>query len=152
MKNLTEVSKAVAKIHGFSNAKALEVTRTVLDCIKKGIVELEQNSRDRVSLADFGNFAVKATSKRTVKNIRTGEPVEVPAGVRIIFKPAENFKAQVASGEFELNVPERGKKEETEESSETEEKEKSAKKAAKKAAQKSVEAEEIPDLGELEDL
>ena len=139
MKNLTEVSKAVARIHGISNAKALEVTRTVIDCIKKGIVDMEKNSRDRVSLADFGNFAVKATNPRTVKNIRTGEPVEVPASVRIIFKAAESFKNQVATGEFDLTLPGRTQEGESE------------KKPAKKTV-KTLEEEEVPDLEDLEDL
>ena len=142
MKNLTEVSKAVARIHGLSNTKALEITRTVLDCVKKGIVDLEKNSRDRVSLAEFGNFAVKATNARTVKNIRTGEPVEVPAGVRIVFKAADSFKTQVETGNFDLTVPEKFHKDENEGTQ--------VKKAKK--APKTVEDEEIPDLDDLDEL
>ena len=98
MKNLTEVAQAIAKEHGLTNTKAMSITRSVIRNIANGIISLEADSRDRVTVAQFGNFAVKKTNARTVKSLRTGEAVEVPAGIRISFKAADLLKKAVAEG------------------------------------------------------
>lgn len=147
MQNLTDISRAVAKTHGMTNAKALDVTRTVFDCIKKGLTELEAGGRNRVSIQGFGNFGVKATKPRTVRNIRTGETSEVEASIRITFKPAEELKTIVKSGEFELTVPEKADAPAEEAPAEVEAAPAKKEKAA--AAPVEIDVDAIPDLGDL---
>lgn len=148
MQNLTDISRVVAKTHGMTNVKALEVVRTVFDCVKKGLTELEAGGRNRVSIQGFGNFGVKATKPRTVRNIRTGETSEVEASIRITFKPAEELKTIVKSGEFELTVPEKS----VEAAHEDAPKAAAAPAKKEKAAPSEpaeIDVDKIPDLGEL---
>jgi nucleoid DNA-binding protein len=106
MKNLTEISSALAhRYPEITNKKALEISRFVVACMIKGMTELAPDSRDRLVIAEFGNFAVKKTQERTVQNITTKEKVTVPAGVRIVFKATDNLKNIVKSGEYEIPAP-----------------------------------------------
>ena len=98
MKNLSEISSAIAKEHGMTNAKALSVVRSVFRHVTNGLISLEADSRDRVSIAEFGNFAVKKTAARQVKSLKTGEMVDVPANVRISFKATDYLRKVVGEG------------------------------------------------------
>ena len=108
MKNLTEIASALAKVHPeLTNKKALGITRTVFALITKGLVELNPDSRDRVSVAEFGNFGVKKTAARQVRKIKTGEMVTIPENVRITFKASDALRKAVLTKEFEVEVPEK---------------------------------------------
>lgn len=98
MKNLSEISSAIAKEHGMTNAKALSVVRSVFRHMTNGLIGITPDSRDRVSIAEFGNFAVKKTSARQVKSLKTGEMVDVPANVRITFKATDSLRKSVLEG------------------------------------------------------
>lgn len=108
MKNLTEIASALAKVHPeLTNKMALGITRTVFALITKGLVELNPDSRDRVSVAEFGNFGVKKTAARQVRKIKTGEMVTIPENVRITFKASDALRKAVLTKEFEVEVPEK---------------------------------------------
>ena len=108
MKNLTEIASALAKVHPeLTNKKALGITRTVFALITKGLVELNPDTRDRVSVAEFGNFGVKKTAARQVRKIKTGEMVTIPENVRITFKASDALRKAVLTKEFEVEVPEK---------------------------------------------
>jgi nucleoid DNA-binding protein len=150
MKNLTEISSALAKIHPeLTNKKALDITRSVIGLFTQGLCEIAPDSRERVAIAGFGNFGVKTTKERTVKNIKTKESVTVPAGVRIIFKPADELRKAVQSGDFKVAVPAADAvAEEVEESAPAETPAPKKAKKAKKVADK-VDVSAIPDLNDI---
>lgn len=52
-------------------------------------------STGEVKIHGFGNFTVKSTSERKGRNPSTGEPVTIPAGRKIVFKPASELKRAV---------------------------------------------------------
>lgn len=55
--------------------------------LKKGIT---------VSLMDFGSFQVQKIQPRKGRNIRTGEPVDIPSRRRIKFRPAKKLSDAVS--------------------------------------------------------
>lgn len=46
---------------------------------------------EQVQLKGFGSFSVVQTRPRTGRNPRTGEPVAIPAGRRVRFKPSKSL-------------------------------------------------------------
>lgn len=156
MKNLTEIASALAKVHPeLTNKKALGITRTVFALITKGLVELNPDSRDRVSVAEFGNFGVKKTAARQVRKIKTGEMVTIPENVRITFKASDALRKAVLTKEFEVEVPEKSNGAEESESA-TPAAEASAetpapkeKKAATEKKSEDIDVSNIPDLSDL---
>jgi DNA-binding protein HU-beta len=49
----------------------------------------------RIALPGFGSFEKKQKKETKAKNMRTGEPITVPAHGVVSFKPASEFKAAV---------------------------------------------------------
>ena len=142
MKNLTEISSALAKMYPeLTNKKALNIVRSVFALTTQGLCEITPDSRDRVSIAGFGNFGVKRSNERIVKNIKTGEPVTVPAGVRITFKVSDELRKAVLSGDFKAVPP-------TAESEEAPDEAAPDTKKANKAAEQ-IDTSAIPDLNDL---
>lgn len=147
MKNLTEISSALAKMYPeLTNKKALNIVRSVFALTTQGLCEITPDSRDRVSIAGFGNFGVKKSNERTVKNIKTGEPVTVPAGVRIIFKVSDELRKAVLSGDFKAAAPAAENEEAPAEEAPADKAPKAAK--TKKGAEQ-VDTSAIPDLNDL---
>lgn len=156
-KNLTEISSALAKMYpGLTNKKALSITRSVVALIIKGLVEIEPDSRDRVALAEFGNFGVKKIEGRKVRNIKTKEMMDVPANVRITFKASDSLRKTVFSRQYEVPAPDDASafegshtaKAETAEREEQPAKPK-AKKAANPKAENPLDVDAIPDLANI---
>lgn len=54
---------------------------------------------DRVLLNNLGTLTPVATEERIARNPKTGEPVQVPAGVRVKFSPASSLKSLVNAAE-----------------------------------------------------
>ena len=50
---------------------------------------------EKISIPGFGAFVMKEKKARTARNPKTGETVNVPAGVRLKFKPAKALKEAV---------------------------------------------------------
>ena len=53
---------------------------------------------DRIELRGFGTFKVQHRTARTVRNPRTGEPVDVPARDVPVFRPSNNLRRLLARG------------------------------------------------------
>ena len=51
-----------------------------------------QVQEDRVVLPGLGIFTMKETPARTGRNPRTGEPIEIEAGKKVVFRPSKSFK------------------------------------------------------------
>lgn len=54
------------------------------------------HKEDDVSIHGFGVFSVKNTPARKGRNPKTGESINIPAGKKVVFKPAKAFKDAIA--------------------------------------------------------
>ena len=83
----------INKVHeelGVTKADAEKAVETVLSCIVDTLV-----SGQEVSIAGLGIFSAKMRNKRTARNPRTGETIEVPAMRVPKFRAAKALKDAV---------------------------------------------------------
>lgn len=64
-----------------------------LDAVKDA---LEQG--EGIEIRGFGTFKVRRRKRRTARNPRTGEPVEVPARAAPVFQPSSLLRERVTRG------------------------------------------------------
>ena len=79
--------KKLAGNTGLSEAKAKETFKQVVETVKDTLL-----SGDKVTIQGFGIFEVNETKARNGRNPSTGEPLEIPPGHRLSFKPSIVFK------------------------------------------------------------
>jgi DNA-binding protein HU-beta len=82
----------VANTHRLTKTAAREVVDTVLKSIGDNLKEGKQ-----VDLSGFGKFKVKEIAARTGRNVRTGEPIQIPAKKSPAFSAAKKLKDTVAA-------------------------------------------------------
>lgn len=83
----------INKVHeelGVTKADAEKAVETVLSCIVDTLVAGQE-----VSIAGLGIFSAKMRNKRTARNPRTGETIEVPAMRVPKFRAAKALKDAV---------------------------------------------------------
>lgn len=73
-----------AEAFGMSRRAAEEEINRVTDTLRSAVQECP-----RVRITGFGTFEQVARTGRTGRNPKTGEPVEIPAGRRLRFKPTK---------------------------------------------------------------
>ena len=86
-----EMAKAIADEMGLTPRQVREVVQRVFD----GITETLLND-GRIELRNFGVFEVKRRKPRKARNPRTGETVDVPAKLVVIFKPGLEMAERVS--------------------------------------------------------
>lgn len=79
-KQLTQV---VAKRTGIPQADVAAVLQAFLAALQEQFLQGED-----VTLRSFGTFSLELQRPRTARNLRTGEPIRLPARLRIRFTPA----------------------------------------------------------------
>ena len=87
----TEVVRRIAKETRLSQHVVNEVLDTAHATIK-----LALRHGERVVFPGFGTFYARQRAERTVRNIRTGEPIAVPAGRQAAFRAGEHLKHAVS--------------------------------------------------------
>jgi Bacterial nucleoid DNA-binding protein len=90
--NKTELVSAVAERTKMPK-KSVE---TVVNATIKTICERLKDG-DKISIAGFGSFETKQRAERRGKNIRTGEPIVIPATRIPAFKAGKDLKEIVKS-------------------------------------------------------
>ena len=89
--NKAELVCAIAEKTGLSkkdSEKALTaVIETISETLKKG---------EKVQLVGFGAFDIKERASRTGRNIKTREPIEIPASKVPVFKAGKELKEAVS--------------------------------------------------------
>ncbi len=85
--NKQDLINEVAKNAGITKIAAATAVDAVLDSIKQALT-----TDDTVRLINFGTFKKKLVKAKTVRNPRTGEPVNVPEHNRVTFSPGEEMK------------------------------------------------------------
>lgn len=88
--NKNTLAYTVATNASISKAKADQIVKTVFDEVAKAL-----RNGEEVSVHAFGLFHVGDTPARTGRNPQTGEPLDIPAGKRIKFKPSKSLRDMV---------------------------------------------------------
>ena len=88
--NKTQLIDAVAKE---SNIKKRDVESVVENFIN--IIVDEVAKGEKVQITGFGSFERKERGERTIKNPRTGEPMQVPPSKSPSFSAGSVFKEKV---------------------------------------------------------
>jgi DNA-binding protein HU-beta len=88
--NKTELMSAVAKESGIKKADVETIVQSLTDAIQDTVAKGE-----KVQLMGFGSFERKERGARTVRNPRTGEPLDVAASKYPSFSAGSAFKEKV---------------------------------------------------------
>ena len=89
--NKTELIAAVAEKTGLTKKDAERVVNATFETVTASLAKGE-----KVAVAGFGNFEVKAREARIGRNPRTKETIEIPATKLPAFKAAKALKDAVA--------------------------------------------------------
>jgi nucleoid DNA-binding protein len=90
-----EIVKTIAESTALTQVQTKEVVQRTFDAIVDAII-----SEGRIELRNFGVFELKHRRARKARNPRTGEPVEVPEKIAVVFKPGRVMEEKVAALEF----------------------------------------------------
>ena len=88
--NKQELIKAIAADAGVTQTAALAVINAFQDNVSNALGEGET-----VKLVGFGTFKASVNPARMARNPKTGEPVSVPAKMRVNFNAGKEFKSVV---------------------------------------------------------
>ncbi len=86
-----DISKNIARQFKLSDTASNGIVEYVFDSIKEG-VEIGHE----VKIAGFGSFQQRKRKARKARNPKTGEPVSVPAGLKVKFTVSKTFKDSLA--------------------------------------------------------
>lgn len=86
-----EIVTEIAKTTGIEKASVLAVVESLMDSIKDSLAHGEN-----VYLRGFGSFIVKQRAEKTARNISKNTTIIIPAHNIPAFKPAAEFKKEVA--------------------------------------------------------
>ena len=89
--NKTELIAAAAQKAGLSKKDAEKAVNATFEAITAAMA-----AGDRVQVAGFGIFEVKARDARVARNPRTKETIQIPATKVPAFKASKNLKDAVA--------------------------------------------------------
>ena len=89
--NKTELIAAVAEKTGLTKKDAERVVNATFETVTASLAKGE-----KVAVAGFGNFEVKAREARVGRNPRTKETIQIPATKLPAFKAAKALKDAVA--------------------------------------------------------
>ena len=89
--NKTELIAAVAEKTGLTKKDAERVVNATFETVTASLAKGE-----KVAVAGFGNFEVKAREARVGRNPRTKETIEIPATKLPAFKASKTLKDAVA--------------------------------------------------------
>ena len=89
--NKTELIAAVAEKTGLTKKDAERVVNATFETVTASLAKGE-----KVAVAGFGNFEVKAREARVGRNPRTKETIQIPATKLPAFKASKTLKDAVA--------------------------------------------------------
>lgn len=88
--NTTELAAQIAEDNGITKVAA----KAALDMVTEGIIK-GLGADGSVRLHGFGTIALRETQARQIRNPQNGEPMDLPAGHRVVFKPSASLKEAV---------------------------------------------------------
>jgi DNA-binding protein HU-beta len=95
--NKKELAAKLAKKADISQVKAAEIVNHIFATDPgEGIIAVELDAGNKVTIPGFGTFATKRAAARTGTNPATGAKMEIAAKTRPTFKAGKNLKDRVA--------------------------------------------------------
>jgi DNA-binding protein HU-beta len=89
--NRTELTEALARSAGMSRADAALAVEGLFDP-RKGVIARALRRRRTVRITGFGTFVPRRREARIGRDPRTGEPIRIPAGTSIGFRPGKPLR------------------------------------------------------------
>ncbi|SHJ78051.1 HU family DNA-binding protein [Desulfofundulus thermosubterraneus] len=86
-----DLVKVVADKTGLSRKGAERAVAAFMDAVREAVTRGET-----VRIPGFGTFAVRERAARQGRDIKTGEPITVPARKAVVFRAGEGLKRAVA--------------------------------------------------------
>lgn len=86
-----DLVKVVADKTGLTQKSAALILDAFMDAVREAVTRGET-----VRISGFGTFAVKERAARQGRDIKTGEPITVPARKAVVFRAGEELKRAVA--------------------------------------------------------
>ena len=89
MANVTkkEIVEEISLRTGLTQADTKAIVECFLDSVSRSLV-----NGQNIEIRGFGRFKLREKKARTARNPRTGEPVEVKAGVKPVFEASKELK------------------------------------------------------------
>jgi DNA-binding protein HU-beta len=84
---LADIADFIAEKHGTTKALA----KVIVDDVRDRMVVAVVDNR-RVAIFGLGSFEARPTKAKAGRNPKTGEPLNIPAGRRVAFKPSSALK------------------------------------------------------------
>ena len=89
--NKAEFVNAIAEKTGFSKKDSEKALAAMIDTVTETL-----KAGEKVQLVGFGVFETKERAARTGRNIKTKEPIEIPASRTPVFKAGKALKDVIA--------------------------------------------------------
>ena len=89
--NRTELTEALARSAGMSRADAALAVEGLFDP-RKGVIARALRRRRTVRITGFGTFVPRRREARIGRDPRTGEPIRIPGGTSISFRPGKPLR------------------------------------------------------------
>ncbi|MFM8174136.1 MAG: HU family DNA-binding protein [Pirellulaceae bacterium] len=86
-----EMIKSISLKTGLPQPQIKQIVETTLDAIIQTLI-----TEGRVELRNFGIFQVRSRAARSARNPKTGEKVEVPQRLGVMFKAGKEMEERVA--------------------------------------------------------
>jgi DNA-binding protein HU-beta len=93
--NRNDLVQLLAEKAGLKPRQARHVLDLLFGTDGVGIIADRLDRGERVSIAGFGTFDIRDRSARLLKDPRTGEPRQVPAGRVPVFRPGSGLKSRL---------------------------------------------------------
>jgi len=88
-----DICTAIADSTGLTWVDTQIIVEALFDAIRKTMEE-----GHNIAIRGFGRFKIKPKAARIARNVRTGEPVQVPAGYKLVFQASRELRTVVARG------------------------------------------------------
>jgi DNA-binding protein HU-beta len=96
--NKTEMAQKLARKTGLTQTAAQDVVDAIFSTESgEGIIAVELDAGNKVTISGFGTFATKSRAARKGRNPATGAEISIPARKYAHFAPAKNLKERVSS-------------------------------------------------------
>jgi DNA-binding protein HU-beta len=89
--NRTELTAALARTTGLTWADAALAVEGLFDP-RSGVISRALRRRRVVRITGFGSFVPRRREARVGRDPRTGDPIRIPAGTSIAFRPGKPLR------------------------------------------------------------
>jgi DNA-binding protein HU-beta/integration host factor subunit beta len=95
MANVTKnnLAKMIARSSGITQVDTVIVMEAFFEAIS-----IAMGEGNNIEIRGFGRFKIKKQKARVAHNPRTNEPVQVPAGYKLVFQASREIRSRINTG------------------------------------------------------